>query len=214
MWKLDVSLASTLLAALALATTAAQAEDKPTNRYPFDPACPWGRLANGKGVVIRCLTEAEATQLSAAKPSAPPATSAPGVPSAPPSASGVASADVTKKAGSESFTGAVDADVISVTADEGNLDGAKKKLRAARDKYARCVGDNGGLSAEAGEVTVRFLVRERGRAEGTEVEKHKGVSEGAARCIAGVVDRRPVGTPEGAAVGATAVIRITRATKR
>jgi hypothetical protein len=165
--------------------------------------------------VIRCLTEAEATQLSAAKPSLPAAPSAAVTGSAPASASGVASADVTKKAaGPDATPGTFEADIVAVTADEGSLDGAKKKLRAARDKYAHCVADNGGLSAEVGEVTVRFLVRERGRAEGTEVEKQKGVSEGAAKCIAGVVDRRPVGTPEGPAVGATAVIRITKAAKR
>jgi hypothetical protein len=127
----------------------------------------------------------------------------------------VASADVTKKTtGSDAKPDVLDADIVSVTADEGKLESARRKLRAPRDKFARCVADNGGLSAEAGEVTVRFLVRERGRAEGTEVEKRLGVSEGAAKCIAGVVDRRPVGTPEGPVVGATAVIRITRQLKR
>ena len=214
MWKFDVTWATVAVAVL-LATEGAQAEEKSTSRYPFDPACPWGRLANGKGIVIRCLTETEAAQLSAPKASVPANTAATAGPSAPSSVSAVASADVTKKTnGSDAKTEVLDADVVSVTADEGKLDSAKKKLRAPRDKYARCVGDNGGLSAEAGEVTVRFLVRERGRAEGTEVEKRLGVSEGAAKCIAGIVDRRPVGTPEGPVVAATAVIRITRQLKR
>jgi hypothetical protein len=208
--------AKIVLATLVLfSVKAADAQDKATNRYPFDPACPWGRLANGKGIVIRCLTETEVAQLSAPKASVPANTAATAGPSAPSSVSAVASADVTKKTnGSDAKTEVLDADVVSVTAEEGKLDSAKKKLRAPRDKYARCVGDNGGLSAEAGEVTVRFLVRERGRAEGTEVEKRLGVSEGAAKCIAGIVDRRPVGTPEGPVVAATAVIRITRQLKR
>ncbi len=213
MWKLDTSIA-VIAATVIFATNGAQAEDKSSNRYPFDPACPWGRLANGKGVVVRCLTEAEATQLSAPKAS-PAASASPAPAAAAPSASGVASADVTKKTTApDGNLGALEADVVSVTADEGSLEGAKKKLRTPREKYARCVSDNGGLSAEAGEVTVRFLVRERGRAEGTEVDKRQGVSEGAAKCIAGVVDRRPVGTPEGPAVGVTTVIRISKSAKR
>lgn len=213
MRKLDTSLPA-IAAAVLLATTGAQAQEKPANRYPFDPACPWGRLANGKGMVIRCLTEAEATQLNTARSSTPASPNVSTSASAPPSASGMASADVTKKSmPGDSKPEAFEVDVVSVTADEGTLDAARKKLRLARDKYARCVADNGGMSTESGEVTLRFLVRERGRAEGTEVEKRQGVSEGAARCIAGVVDRRPVGTPEGPAVGATAVIRVVR-TKR
>jgi len=211
--------------AFLLGTPFARAQDKTVTHYPFDPACPWGRLANGKGMVVRCLTALEAAQLSAPKPN--PAASAAATPSATvpagstlapaagaaPSAPAVASADVTKKTASDAKPESLSADVVSVTADEGTLDSAKKKLRVPRDKYVHCVSDNGGLTAETGEVTVRFLVRERGRAEGTEVEKRQGVSEGAARCIAAVVDRRPVGTPEGPAVGATAVIRIVRSAK-
>jgi len=218
-----------IVAPLAIAP-GANAQERSANRYPFDPACAWGRLANGKGMVVRCLTQAEAAQLSAAKtsppasaatvvnanvpPSAVTSAAAPTVPAAPAAATanGVASADVTKKA-SDSKPEALEADVVAVTVEEGTLDGAKRKLRTPRDKYARCVSDNGGLSAETGEVTVRFLVRERGRAEGTEVAKRQGVSEGAARCVAAVVDRRPVGTPEGPAVGASVVIRIVKQSK-
>ena len=118
-----------------------------------------------------------------------------------------------KKNLTESQAEPVEVDVASVTADEGQLPIARRKLRTPRDKYARCVSDNGGLSAEVGEVTVRFLVRERGRAEGTNVEKRQGVGEAAAKCIAGVVDRRPVGTPEAPVVGATAVFRVTKLAK-
>ena len=40
-------------------------------RYPYDPACLWGRLANGKGTVVRCLTEKEAAGIAAAPAPAP-----------------------------------------------------------------------------------------------------------------------------------------------
>ncbi|HEY6724911.1 MAG TPA: hypothetical protein VI197_12825, partial [Polyangiaceae bacterium] len=33
-------------------------------RYPYDPACPWGRIANGKGMLVRCLNEQEAVALA------------------------------------------------------------------------------------------------------------------------------------------------------
>lgn len=41
------------------------ADSKAEARYPFDPACPWGRLANGKGMITRCLGEEEARALLA-----------------------------------------------------------------------------------------------------------------------------------------------------
>jgi len=184
------------------------------SRYPFDPACAWGRLADGRGMVIRCLTEAESAQLAANRP--PPSAASVAVPPKPaPGAATVgASAEPTEKRPPEGYTGPVEVDVVNVVADEGNLPIARRKLRAPREKYARCVSDNGGLLAEVGEVTVRFLVRELGRAEGTSVEKRQGLSDAAAKCIAAVVDRRPVGTPEAPMVGATAVIRVTKQAQR
>ena len=178
------------------------AEEKLTNRYPFDPSCPWGRLANGKGMVVRCLTESEALGLSNARASTQPV----------PAPTTNAAAAVTPAQPKKTLE-VLDADVVSVTADEGNLAIARKKLRVPREQYVRCVADNGGLATDTGEVTVRFLVRERGRAEGTSVEKKAGMSDSAARCIAAVVDRRPVGTPEGPVVGATVVIRVSKTAK-
>jgi hypothetical protein len=186
--------------AVSLSNFPAKAEDKPLARYPFDPVCAWGRLADGKGMVIRCLTESESAQLASVRATAPT------VPAPPPNSAPVETA--------ASASVLLEADVVSVTADEGTLAIARKKLRSPREQYARCVSSNGGLSADSGEVTVRFLVRERGRAEGASVEKRVGVTEAAARCIAAIVDRRPVGTPEGPVVGATAVIGIKKLLKR
>jgi hypothetical protein len=102
------------------------------------------------------------------------------------------------------------AEVGSVVADEGALADAQKGLRKGLDRYAECVEKNGGLTADRGEAEVRFLVRGRGRAEGVNVKKRRGMSEAAAKCIADVVDRRYVGFPENEAVGASVVISVTK----
>ncbi len=157
------------------------------SRYPYDPVCDWGRVSNGKGMLVRCLTKAESAALSAGggtstAPSAAPPTAANSVP--------------------------LSADVASVTVDQGALPAAQKKLREANSRFAECVEKEGGLSATRGEVHVRFMVRARGRAEGVSVSKRVGVGESAARCVAHVVDRRWVGTPAAPIVGGTAVIRL------
>ena len=61
-------------------------------------------------------------------------------------------------------------DVGQALADTGELPEAQRQLRRPLDRYAACVESNGGLSADSGKVTLRFLVRERGRAEGVSVK--------------------------------------------
>jgi hypothetical protein len=97
-----------------------------------------------------------------------------------------------------------------VTADSGALPEALQSLRKANDRYVDCVQKNGGLSSDPAEVQVRFLVRGRGRAEGTTVKKRRGVSEAAAKCIADVVDRRFVGYPETEMMGASLLVKVRR----
>lgn len=181
------------------ARTPSQAEEI---HYPYDPACAWGRVADGKGMVVRCLTEPEAKTLLAAT-TQPAATSGAPTPGASPSAEKPPEPDPPSAQ-------AVEAEVARVTADEGKLPEAARKLSSARDRFVECVEEHGGLSAKSGEVHVRFLVRARGRAEGVSVSKRRAVSEEAARCIADVVDRRAVGVPEAPMVGATAVVTLTR----
>jgi hypothetical protein len=200
-----------------------------TQRYPFDPACAWGRVSDGRGLIVRCLTKDESERLSKGPAPNPPASTtsdavAPGA-----GGSGAAPAPATSSERPGSVVGAGDAsggspigsgptastakdtflaELVSVTADEGELPLAKKKLSAPLDRYAKCVTDNGGLTAATGQVTVRFLVRERGRAEGASPDRFQGLTEAAATCIAQVIDRRPTGVPEAPVVGATALIRI------
>jgi hypothetical protein len=100
----------------------------------------------------------------------------------------------------------VEITVGPVVADKGEL--GLGKLGAPKDRYAKCVEDNGGVRGESGEVHVRFLVRSKGIAEGVSVQKRLNVSPEAARCIAEVVDRRHVGVPDEPLVGATLQLKI------
>ncbi len=190
-------------------------------RYPFDPACPWGRIANGKGMIARCLSEAEAKNLLAPRPAPakPPvaATPTPATPAAVPAPVAPGTATPAPAAPPPVATPPEEApaplaktvrvEVGPILPEEGEL--ALGALHKPLDKYRECVEQNGGLSGKSGEVQVHFLVRgERSRAEGVEVTQVKGVSQAAASCIADVVDRRRTGTPSVPMVGATLVFKI------
>ena len=212
------------------------------DRAAVDTQCAWGRLADGHGRLVRCLTSDEAARLREPPPSpaaqapaaSPPAESAP----KPPPAAAVAPAEPSGKTATDSSViwplpspskppavepGAppapppvVDeytAELGPVVADSGALSDAQPKLRKMRDKLAECVAKNGGLAGEKAEVEVRFLVQERGRAEGVSVKKKRGVGDTAAKCVADVVDRRFVGYPDSPAVGATLAVTFTKKKK-
>lgn len=217
--------ASLLLAFGALAS--GETADALLRRYPYDPACPWGRINNGKGLIVRCLSDAEAQGLRSGvfpTPAAGAAVTAPtsAAPVVAPSASALtppvaapvaelADADAGAAAPSDDSHEKLDVTVGPVTADSGTL--GIGKLGAARDRYLKCVSDNGGLKEKEGEVQVRFLLRQRGRAEGVSVAKRVGVSAEAARCVSDIVDRRYVGVPDAPIVGATVVIKFAKASK-
>lgn len=213
-----------LLGFAALATGAiavAEAEDALLKRYPYDPACAWGRIGNGKGMVVRCLSEDEAKAMrgagatlpAAAKttPAATPAkTETAATSSAAPEPSTEPAVEPEPTPSPEAPT-ALEVTVGPVTADEGTL--GLGKLGAPKDKYLACVQKNGGLSAKTGEVSVRFLVRAKGVAEGVSVAKRSNLSKEAAECVAEVVDRRRVGTPEAAMVGASVLVKFSKLEK-
>jgi len=212
-----LSAASLLLAFGALAS--GETADALLRRYPYDPACPWGRIGNGKGLIVRCLTETEAQALRSGGLPLPAATSqASSAPSASPVPAPPAPAAPTSSEATEADAGTppnsdekLDVTVGPVTADSGTL--GIGKLGAARERYLKCVTDNGGLKDKEGEVQVRFLLRQRGRAEGVSVTKRVGVSAEAARCVSEVVDRRYVGVPEAPIVGATVTVKFAKALK-
>jgi hypothetical protein len=217
--RIALASASVLLAFGVVAS--AETADALLRRYPYDPACPWGRIGNGKGIIVRCLSESEASALRAGTVAALPSVSAapPPVSSAapsptPPTTVASPSSDEPNDAdgGPPSATDEkLDVTVGPVTADSGEL--GIGKLGQPKDRYVKCVNDNGGLKDGSAEVQVRFLVRQRGRAEGVSVAKRSGLSAEAARCVSEIVDRRYVGVPDAPIVGATVVIKFGKAAK-
>ena len=164
-------------------------------RYPYDPACPWGRIANGKGMLHRCLTEAEARSVAESDPTRqkPKGT----LPEAQP-----------PEAKPTDVPPAFNLEVGPLVAEEGDV--ALGGLSKPVDRYRACVEENGGLTKPSGKVVVEFLVRaERSRAEGTEVSQFVGVSRAAAECVAEVVDRRATGTPSVPMTGVKLTISLT-----
>lgn len=186
--------------AFCLLPAASSADPETEARYPFDPACPWGRIANGKGMLHRCLSQAEAEQIFSADRNAPKGSlpeskvPAPGGDASPPQVS----------------TGPVSVQLVQIHASEGEI--SFGKLGKPMDRYRECIEENGGLTLDKGALTLSFLVRaELVRAEGVEVKRFAGISKKAARCIADVVDRRQTGTPSVAMTGVELSFEITRA---
>jgi len=210
-WWWLVSLAGALLALErsepASAQTSGSAPEAHPARYPFDPVCPWGRIADGHGLLLRCLERAEAQSLLAAAggSGAAPVAATAGTPE--PTAQALSGRNPALTAPPapppKVFRKVSVKEVGAAQADTGELPEAQLQLRKAQERYAQCVSNNGGLEGTQGKVTLRFLVRERGRAEGVAVKERQGVSLAGAKCIAEVVDRRFVGYPAVPIVGVT-----------
>lgn len=188
---------------LALAATA-WGHDDPV----VDSKCAWGRVADGRGKLVRCITQNEAAWLSLKKTydvkglKPKPVEPAEGDGTKKPSTDPPATEDKPKEASEIRIS------VTKVEVDEGTLPKALDKLRVPKKRYAQCLRDHGGMFRDKGVLHIRFLVRQRGRAEGVSVQKRRSVSEAAGKCIADVVDRRLVGTPSVEMVGATLVIEL------
>ncbi len=205
---------SMLVAALLVAPGLLAAE--PDRALAVDSVCAWGRLADGTGHLVRCLTESESAHLRETAPApASDSTKPSSVPLAAvvpndfrPEPTPVPAPDPVEPVPEPSDVTKVLAEVGKITADVGALPEGTKNLNKARARYAECVEKNGGLSAERGSVELRFLVRGKGRVEGIGVQKKRGVSDAAAKCIADVVGRRYVGYPEAPIVAATATVSI------
>jgi hypothetical protein len=202
---------------------------EPAVRYPFDPVCPWGRVADGRGMLVRCLEPSEAARLATVSASSAPAPRAGAVAAAAPAAAAVPVAAAPASpapppapartpaaaaaplpapvlaptpTGNKSSRRVLLKEVGPAQADAGELPDARVQLARASDRYVQCVESFGGITQSPAKVTLRFLVRERGRAEGITVKERTGLSVGAAKCVADVVDRRFVGYPAAPIVGA------------
>lgn len=177
---------ATAFSALGLASVRSTgASDQP---FPYDPLCRWGRLSDGKGFLIRCLTKEDTDSLR--NPKVPKPAESP-----------------------EAITEDLEVVLGPITAEVGGFPKGVASLDKGQPKYQACMKEHGGITAKEGRVEVRFLVRGRGRAEGAVAKKHSGMSEAAAKCIADVVDRRFVGYPEQEIVGATLVVTVKKRSK-
>ncbi len=207
-----------VLAAASVGAQRSESQETMLRRYPFDPACPFGRIANGKGMVVRCISEEESNfLLKRPAPGAPRTPEAPstGVALATPPAAAAPSAtapsEVEPPDAPVTGDARLEVTVGPIVADQGEL--SVGKLSQPKSRYERCVLDHGGLKDKTGEVYVRFLVRSKGIAEGVSVQKRVNVSAEAARCVAEVVDRRRVGIPDAPLVGATLTVKFDRPAK-
>jgi hypothetical protein len=166
---------------LSIVPHASEAEPEKEARYPYDPACPWGRLSNGKGMIHRCLSEDEARRLVVGPATTP-----------------------SPDAGATKATGA------AAPPAEPSVEKSPDSPTVPVDRYRACIDENGGLEATRGKVVVSFLVQAaRSRAEGVEVSRVAGLSKKAAQCIADVIDRRRVGTPTEETTGVELTIELT-----
>jgi hypothetical protein len=162
-----------------------------TTRNRYDELCPWGRLSDGRGSLVRCLTVDEAQAL---------AKSANGE-----TATGGAAAMVPSDE-----QPAIEAIVNSVVFEGEHIASAKQNLASVVSDYQSCVALHGGLRYETGEVRIRFHVDSRGIARDASVSWRRVVSIRAARCIVGIVEHRFVGVPKTKASIGTLVIHFTR----
>lgn len=92
--------------------------------------------------------------------------------------------------------------------ENGEVPRVEKVLGKASADIAKCVGDHGGLTGDAGTLKVQFLVRARARAEGVEVVAAKGVSKDASTCVRKLLKNKVVGAPTSDPVGVTVVIAL------
>ncbi len=163
------------LALISLLPGALLAASNLTERYPYDPACQWGRISNGKGMIHRCISQAEAESLGKKANDEVPHKTEP-------------------QPAQKEKAPAYELKVGPISSNDGDITiGA---LHKPLTRYRECIDKNGGVSKEKSQAVIQFLVRaERSRAEGVQVKSVSGMSKEAAQCIADVVDRRKVGQP-------------------
>jgi hypothetical protein len=76
----------------------------------------------------------------------------------------------------------------------GDVPHAPAALDRIKQDFANCSPDGQGLKGDA-TVTLRFLVRASGRAEGVDVVQAHGMSSDVVRCVASSLALRPIGAP-------------------
>ena len=155
-----------------------------------DGLCPWGRLGDGHGLLVRCLTWDEARSLAkSANGDTGTGGAAPMVPS--------------------EERSAIEAIVNSVVFEGEHIASAKPNLASLAPDYQSCVARHGGLRRDSGELRIRFHIDSRGLARDASVSRRRVVSIQAAHCVAGIINHRFVGVPKSKASIGTLIILFT-----
>lgn len=174
--------------------SAPNAPNAPTSGSGGSPRCPYGELNDPHRGFVRCLSpdERDAGWLPPPPqdPVAPPPDPVKPAPAAPPLV-----------------------EVSPPKFENGEVPRAEKFLGGATADIAKCIADNGGLTAATGSLKVQFLVRARGRAEGVEVLGAKGISAEAASCVRLLLKNKAVGAPTSDPVGVTVTLTLKAAPK-
>jgi hypothetical protein len=162
------------------------------------PKCPHGALEDPHHGFVRCLTPDEA-DAGYRPPSQSPA-----------DGGGDASTD---GGGADGGPAPVSGppprvEVGTPVFENGDVQTVQKTLGKLSGDFAKCIAENGGLTAATGSIKLQFLVRVRERAEGVEVLGQKNVSPQAASCVKGLLKNRWVGTPSADPVGVTVTLSL------
>jgi hypothetical protein len=167
-----------------------------------EPTCPHGRLEDPHRGFVRCLEPGEADAGGLPPPSEPePRATVDGGPSDAGPADGGASDAAPAGPPPEVAVG-------EPAFEGGDVPKLDKALAKARAEVGRCVAEHGGLAGAAGSVKLQFLVRARGRAEGVEILKAKGITPEARECIRLALKNRRVGEPSADPVGVTVTLTL------
>lgn len=200
-----------------------------------DGGCPYGALEDPHRGFVRCLSQGEKspfdpgspdagdggspapTPTGTAGPTTPPDGGAPDAGPAPTATADAGSAPTPTASASAPPPPPGPPPSVEMKApkfENGDVPKAEKNLTGKKvlEAIAKCVADNGGLTAKTATLKVEFLVRARGKAEGVEV-KPTGVSEEAAKCVRAFLKNRSMGTPTADPTGVTAVYTLKPAGK-
>jgi hypothetical protein len=163
-----------------------------------DPGCIYGKVLDGHTGKVRCLSPEEVT---------PPG------PYDTPSDAGVdaeagadAGAALRRDAQSDSALVPLSAAIEDLTFDGGDVPRAAAALDRMRKEFLKCASERPSKSEAT--VTLRFLVRAPGKAEGVDVGEMRGMSADVARCMRSTLAGRSVGAPSTDPVGVSFTLHL------
>jgi hypothetical protein len=173
-----------------------------------DPGCLYGRVLDGHTGEVRCLSPEELTPPGPYDWPPPPDAGGPDVDLPDVGGEPVLAADAGAEDAESPHLRPTKVRVGSISFDNGDVPRAKAVLeRLAKGELSKCASEHGGVRG-SGSVELKFLVRARGRAEGVDVGKVKGVPRAVVECLVNALARRAVGAPTTEPVGVTVVLEL------